>query len=198
MLGNDANQAADELARWAENLERTAQRYQGLQGRMRAISVTERSADGRIAVTVDADGVTTGIELAPGTRGMDPAAVAAELMACTHRAQARLRRQVGELVHDLVGQDGAGQAILAQYAERFPDPVPAAPRADPAAHADPAVHVDPALHVDPPVPADPTPPAAYTPPPTTPGTRKPDRDRTIAPAEPDADDLYYRRRSWLE
>src|SRR5690606_19340865 len=120
-------QAAADMAEWAGKLERTAQRYQDLHGRMTAISVTERSADGRIAVTVNADGATTGIELTPATRGMDPAAVAAELMACTRRAQARLRRQVTDLVHEMVGADGAGQAIVAQYAERFPDPEPTAP-----------------------------------------------------------------------
>ncbi|MCP2275766.1 YbaB/EbfC DNA-binding family protein [Nocardia amikacinitolerans] len=180
---SDPNQAADELARWAENLERTAQKYQDLQGRMAALSVTESSADNRISVTVDANGVTTGITLAAGSRGMDPAAVAAELMACTRRAQARLRDQVTDLVHNVVGDDGAGQAIVGQYAERFPDPAPTAA----------------------PAPAEPvyTPPATYTPPSATPaqppqGTRKPDRDQTVVPDEPDEDDLYYRRKSWLE
>ncbi|MFI2472942.1 YbaB/EbfC family nucleoid-associated protein [Nocardia xishanensis] len=186
MLGNDPSQAADELARWAENLERTAQKYQDLHGRMEALSVTESSADNRISVTVDANGVTTGITLAAATRGMDPAAVAAELMACTRRAQARLRNQVTDLVHDMVGEDSAGQAIVGQYAARFPDPEPVAP----------------------PAPAQPvyTPPAAYAPPPPAPsqpsqpshGSRKPDRDQTFTPDEPDEDDLYYRRKSWLE
>ncbi|WP_431951140.1 YbaB/EbfC family nucleoid-associated protein [Nocardia lijiangensis] len=181
MLGDDPNRAADELARWAEKLQHTAQKYQDLQGRMEAIAVTESSADNRISVTVDANGVTTGITLAAATRGMDPAAVAAELMACTRRAQARLRNQVTDLVHSMVGDDGAGQAIVGQYATRFPDPDPVAP----------------------PAPAEPvyTPPAAYTPPaPAQPpqGTRKPDRDRTVVPDEPDEDDLYYRRKSWLE
>ncbi|WP_067847607.1 YbaB/EbfC family nucleoid-associated protein [Nocardia lijiangensis] len=180
MLGDDPNRAADELARWAEKLQHTAQKYQDLQGRMEAIAVTENSADNRISVTVDANGVTTGITLAAATRGMDPAAVAAELMACTRRAQARLRNQVTDLVHSMVGDDGAGQAIVGQYAARFPDPEPVAP-----------------------APAEPvyTPPAAYTPPaPAQPpqGTRKPDRDRTVVPDEPDEDDLYYRRKSWLE
>ncbi|WP_431970308.1 YbaB/EbfC family nucleoid-associated protein [Nocardia sp. bgisy134] len=185
MLGNDPSQAADELARWAENLQRTAQKYQDLQGRMVALSVTESSADNRISVTVDANGVTTGITLAAATRGMDPAAVAAELMACTRRAQARLRNQVTDLVHDMVGDDGAGQAIVGQYAERFPDPGPAAPPA----HAEP-VYTPPAAYAPPPAPAQPSQPPH--------GSRKPDRDQTFTPDEPDEDDLYYRRKSWLE
>lgn len=170
------------MARWAERLEHTAQRYQDLHGRMTTISVTERSADNRIAVTVNADGVTTGIELTAATRGMDPAAVAAELMACTRRAQARLRHQVTDLVQDMVGADSAGQAIVAQYAERFPDveaAVPAAAEAFPESFPEPT---------------------SYTPPPTAPDStpRPPDRERTVAPDEPNQDDLYYRRRSWNE
>ncbi|HLS77043.1 MAG TPA: YbaB/EbfC family nucleoid-associated protein [Nocardia sp.] len=179
MLGNDPQQAAADMAKWAEQLERTAQRYQELHGRMTAISVTERSADGRIAVTVNADGATTGIELTPAVKGMDPAAVAAELMACTRRAQAGLRGQVTALVHDMVGEDAAGQAIVAQYAERFPDlePGEAEPGPEPA-----------------PEPQACTPPAAPTPPPA----RAADREQTVTPDEPDPDDLYYRRRSWLD
>lgn len=182
MLGNDPNQAAEDMARWAERLERTAQRYQDLHGRMTAISVIERSADNRIAVTVNADGVTTGIELTAATRGMDPSAVAAELMACTHRAQARLRDQVTDLVHDMVGEDSAGQAIVAQYAERFPDvePVEAAPA--------------PATAETAPEPTSYPPPAI----PTRPPARTSDRDRTVTTDEPNQDDLYYRRRSWNE
>ncbi|MBF6210404.1 YbaB/EbfC family nucleoid-associated protein [Nocardia puris] len=184
MLSNDPAQAADDLARWAENLQRTAEKYQELHGRMAAVSVTETSADNRISVTVDANGVTTAISLAPATRGMDPAAVASELMACTKRAQAKLRVQVTDMVHAAVGDDAAGQSIVGQYAERFPDVAPEAPAA-------------------PPTPPEPeyTPPAAFTPPPPAapaPGTRKPDRDHTVTPDEPDDDDLYYRRKSWLE
>ncbi len=184
MLGNDPDQAAADMARWAERLERTAQRYQDLHGRMTAISVTERSADDRIAVTVDADGATTGIELAPATRGMDPAAVAAELMACTRRAQARLRHRVTDLVHEMVGEDGAGRAIVAQYAERFPDVDPA--DAVPSAEHEPALASEPESCPPPGAPATPQPP------------RAPDRERTVTPDEPNADDLYYRRRSWLD
>jgi hypothetical protein len=94
LVSNDLNDAADELARWAENLERKAQQYQELQGRMSAISVTETSADKRVSVSVDANGITTGIYLAAISRGMDPAALASELMAGTRRAQAKLRNQV--------------------------------------------------------------------------------------------------------
>lgn len=171
---NDPEAAAGDLAELAAELERKAQTYQDLHGRIAAVSVTETSADQRIAVTVDANCVTTAITLAPALRGTDPAAIARELMACTRRAQALLRGRVTELVHDTLGTDAVGETIVGQYAERFPDPVT----------------LDP---VSAPVPI---------PPPTFPmpgpdGTPR-DRDRVVSPDEPSEGDLYFRRRSWLE
>lgn len=171
---DDLNNAADDLARWARDLERKAEQYQELHAKMAEVSVTDTSADGRISVTVDANGSTTAITLAPAVRGMDPAAVATELMACTHRAQSRLRERVTGLVHDVVGTDEAGAAIVGQYSDRFPDPeVPPTPPSVPT-----------------PLPP-PTPPAA-------PATRKPDRDRVVAPDEMSDEDLFYQRKSWLQ
>lgn len=180
---DDLNNAAAELSRWAEDLEQKAQRYQELHAKMAAVSVTDTSADGRISVTVDANGSTTAITLAAAVRGMDPTAVATELMACTHRAQARLRDQVTGLVHDTVGTDEAGEAIVGQYSDRFPDleptssaPVP--PSAPPAAAAAPV--------------------ASWPSAPEAPATRKPDRDRVVAPDEPSDEDMFYQRKSWLQ
>ncbi|MEU4646932.1 YbaB/EbfC family nucleoid-associated protein [Nocardia fluminea] len=180
---DDLNNAAAELSRWAEDLEQKAQRYQELHTKMTAVSVTDTSADGRISVTVDANGSTTAITLAAAVRGMDPTAVATELMACTHRAQARLRDQVTGLVQDTVGADEAGQAIVGQYSDRFPDLDPPASAAVP----------------PPPMPVAPAAPVASWPSaPEAPATRKPDRDRVVAPEEPSDEDMFYQRKSWLQ
>ncbi|WP_378554567.1 YbaB/EbfC family nucleoid-associated protein [Nocardia rhizosphaerae] len=174
--------AADELTRHGQDLQRQASRFQDLQARMAQLGVTESTPDGRIAVTVDVNGATTAITLAPAVRGMDPATVAAQLMACTRRAQARLRGQVEELVYTLVGTGPAAATITDQYAERFPDPAPEPPQAPPAAPVAPW----------PSAPAQ----ASPTPAPTT--SRRPDRDRIVAPEEPDDEDLYFQRKSWLQ
>ncbi len=126
----DPGQAADQLTNWAEDLQRKAQRYQGLHGRMAGLTVTETSDDNRVTVTVDNTGVPTDIRLAEQTRGMDPSAVAAELMSCLRKAQATLRREVTSMVQDTVGDDDAGAAIINQYAERFPNPEEAQENSD--------------------------------------------------------------------
>ncbi|MFC4373785.1 YbaB/EbfC family nucleoid-associated protein [Nocardia halotolerans] len=174
---SELNNAAEDLARWAQDLERKAERYQRLHAEVDKVSVTDTSADGRIGVTVDANGSTTAITLAPAVRGMDPAAVATELMACTRRAQSRLRDRVTGLVHEVVGTDEAGATIISQYCDRFPDTDQPAP----------------------PEPPPPPPAAAWAPvPPAPPAGRKPDRDRVVAPEEPSEEDLFYQRRSWLQ
>lgn len=173
---------AEDLARRAESLEQQAQRYQQLEGRMKAMSVTETSSSKRVTVTVDSNGVMTGISLAPSARGADPAALSAEIMSSLGRAQAKLRGQVAEVVREVVGDDGPGAMIIAQYAERFPedDDVPPAPTPPPL-----------------PTPPAPTPPPAEQASAPAPPSRKPDRDRVVTPDEPDDDEEFYRRKSWL-
>lgn len=155
---------------------------------MQALTVTESSRDGRVGVTVDSSGVPTAIDLSPNSRGMDPAALSVEIMSCMRRAQSSLRTRVTELVRDTVGDDEAGAAITAQYAQRFPDPEPAAPSEDrtPGAPGGSASTMTPA-YAPPPGPADA---------PSPPRSRKPDRDRIVVPDEPDPETEYYSR-SWL-
>ncbi|WP_280236490.1 YbaB/EbfC family nucleoid-associated protein [Nocardia cyriacigeorgica] len=132
MFDDPAGAAAD-LARRAQDLERKAEQYQALHGRMAAISVTETSQGGRVTVTVDSDGLPTDIRFSEGIRGLGPAALSAELMTCLHRAQARLRREVTATVRELVGADEAGAHIIGRYADRFADeePEPAQAPANP-------------------------------------------------------------------
>jgi DNA-binding protein YbaB len=123
MLGQDPIKAGEQLQQFAENLQQKAQRYSALHQRLGSVGVTERSAGGEVTVTVDANGVLTDLELSERTKGMDPAMVSATIMSCLRQAQAKLREQVATLVHETVGDDPAGNNIVNQYAERFPDPV---------------------------------------------------------------------------
>ncbi|MFE3445552.1 YbaB/EbfC family nucleoid-associated protein [Nocardia sp. NPDC059180] len=135
---DDPARAADDLAQWAQNLEKKAQQYQALHGRMAAMSVTETSEGGRVTVTVDGNGLPTDIRFSDGIRGLGPAALSAELMTCLQRAQAKLRRDVTATVQEVVGEDEAGARIIGQYADRFADeqetepepPAPATPPGD--------------------------------------------------------------------
>ncbi|WP_327114391.1 YbaB/EbfC family nucleoid-associated protein [Nocardia sp. NBC_01730] len=195
MAGFDPSRAVEDFAQMAADFERQANRFQELQRRMTVLAVTESSSGGRVSVTVDGNGVPTAIDLSASTRGMDPAVVSAEIMACLRRAQAKLRAQVTEMVQDTVGgDDAAGAAIIERFAEQFPDP-------EPTETAPPEYSAPPPSYAPPPVPpAHPStqqgpaaPSGGSTP---TARSRKPNRDQIVTPDEPDPDEEYYRK-SWL-
>src|SRR5690606_31068438 len=102
-----------------------------------------------------------------------------QIMACLRRAQATLRARVTDLVHGSVGDDEAGQILINQFADRFPDPEPEEPPVPPMERPTPTW----------------TPPA---PPEPAPGSAAPGRNDVFIPEEPTDEDLYYQRRSWLE
>lgn len=121
MASSNPLEAGEKLEQWAEGLQRKAQRYNQLHERLNSTSVTETSKGGEVTITVDANGVPTALNLGERTRGMDPPAVAAQVLATMRRAQAKLRDQVTGLVHETVGDDAPGNNLIGQYAERFPD-----------------------------------------------------------------------------
>lgn len=201
------------LARWAEEMQQKAERFQTLQGRMARLSVTEISADKSVQVTVDNNGIPTDIGFGDEVRRKSPAALSAEVMSCLNRARQRLVDQVTATVRETVGDDPIGANIL----DKFPKP-PAAADPDPWAPPSQAPSRPPAAPTTPgqprPAPAwnDPA-PAGHAPGTTRPGPRPPappaepppPRPRTAAPANPaslipdveDEETEYYRTKSWL-
>jgi DNA-binding protein YbaB len=102
----DAVAARDLLQRriawWREQADAAAQqereRYHELLRELDAI--TGRASTGPVSVTVDANGVTTGIALDPAARDQDPEVLSAVLMACIDKARADARRRVQDVVLD--------------------------------------------------------------------------------------------------
>ncbi|MEV6216376.1 YbaB/EbfC family nucleoid-associated protein [Nocardia sp. NPDC051833] len=192
-MENRLDESIDHARRFAEQLENTAKKYDELQRSMVALAVTARSADGGVEVTVDSNGVPSAITLAESTRGKDPVVVSAAIMECMRSAQAKLRRQVTDLVGDVVGNDAPAVDMISRYEQRFPDPEPI---------GTPGVHdlAAPNPFVPERVYQPPTAGSFSPPPPPPPGpspSRKPNRDTVVAPDEPDEDEQYYSRKSWL-
>lgn len=131
--GMDPAQAGRSLIEWADQLQRKAQVYRGLQNQMSQLGVTETSSDGMVRVRVDAQGMPTEMTLTDRARGADPARLSAELMTCLRRAQHTLAAQVQDLVTASVqdSHDDAAARIMANYRDRFP----ALPEDPPARHA---------------------------------------------------------------
>lgn len=88
------------LAWWEElqaaAAEREQLRYLDLVQLLAAVS--GEATRGGVTVSVDSNGVTTGISLSPSVRDLDPDVLAARLMACVEKARSDARRQVQDLV----------------------------------------------------------------------------------------------------
>ncbi len=124
MLSSDPTKAAEDLEKWAAGLEKKARSYTELQNRLDQTSVTAEARDGAIRVTVDANGVPTGLELAERTRELPASQLSAEILGCMRQAQARLRERVRDLVADTVPvDDDPARTLVAQYEQRFPGSV---------------------------------------------------------------------------
>ncbi|WP_261340695.1 YbaB/EbfC family nucleoid-associated protein [Lentzea guizhouensis] len=103
---HDAVEARDLLLRriawWREQTDAAAQqereRYHQLLCELNAIN--GRASTGPVSVTVDANGVTTGITLDAAARDHDPEVLSALLMACIGKARADARKRVQDLVLD--------------------------------------------------------------------------------------------------
>ncbi|MGW6929477.1 YbaB/EbfC family nucleoid-associated protein [Lentzea sp. NPDC054927] len=76
--------------------ERERRRYVDLVRLLAAVS--GEATRGGVTVTVDSNGVTTGVSLSPAVRELEPEVLATHLMACVDKARTDARRQVQDLV----------------------------------------------------------------------------------------------------
>lgn len=117
-----------ESAKWSE-----------LNDRIARMSVTESSRDGTVQVTVSTSGVLTGLVLKERWQQPQPAgAVAAQIMECLARAQARIPNLLGQAMFETIGPNvPAAELVMADARKRFPEPPPQAERQPPRAEWQP-------------------------------------------------------------
>ncbi|MEV8443534.1 hypothetical protein AB0425_39690 [Actinosynnema sp. NPDC051121] len=108
------------LAEWRAGVAEQAQRFDAARRAIDDVSVTETAAGGAIVLTVASSGIPTDLRLGGDVDRMKPDQVAAQIMACLRRAQARLADRVGAVVADAIGDAAGGQAIAEEYRNRFP------------------------------------------------------------------------------
>jgi DNA-binding protein YbaB len=117
---------------WERQVAENAARFRALQERLSSLSITEASGDGAIKVTVSASGLLTNLVLRERWHPEPLPALAAEILDCVRRAQARIPDLLRQAMFDTVGsQDPSTHLLLAEARERFPEPAPAQPRSAP-------------------------------------------------------------------
>ena len=101
-------------------------KWDELNDKIARLFVTESSRDGAVQVTVSASGVLTGLVLKERWHQQPPmGAVAAQVMECVARAQARIPDLLGRAMFETIGpNDPAAELVMADARKRFPQPVP--------------------------------------------------------------------------
>ncbi|WP_026316454.1 YbaB/EbfC family nucleoid-associated protein [Actinokineospora enzanensis] len=106
---------------WNRTIQQRVVRYQAMADRVEELSVTERSADRVVEVTVSARGVLTGLDIAENVNGRRMGEVAALVMATMQRAQARIPELLEEVMAETIGTtDQTANKILADARDQFP------------------------------------------------------------------------------
>ncbi|ANZ40410.1 hypothetical protein BBK82_34725 [Lentzea guizhouensis] len=110
---------------WEREVAENASRLQALRDRLSAQSVREVSRDGTVEVEVSTSGALTGLVLREGRQREPLPVIAAQVMDCVRRAQARIPALVDQAMAETVGaHDPAARLILAETRKRFPEPEP--------------------------------------------------------------------------
>ena len=118
-------------AGWQRQVAENAQRYRELDERVSQLSITEKSRDGTVVVTVSATGVLTDLVLKERWHPVPEPELAEQIMACLKRAQAKIPGLMAKVIEETLGQqDSSTHLILADTRRSFPEPPP-----DPASRA---------------------------------------------------------------
>jgi DNA-binding protein YbaB len=123
VAGADPDEAERRIQQWAQGFAEKAQRYQEVQAQTEQLRLSASSPDGRIKVTVRADGSVTDLEFTDKIRSMPPNELAAQILSTMHRAQADIASKVGETMAATLGDEDqqTRSMMLDNLRERFPE-----------------------------------------------------------------------------
>lgn len=119
-------------AGWERRVAENAAKYRALQERVEGLSITEASGDGLVEVTVSAGGQLVGLVLRDRWEPPPMPVIAAQVMECVRRAQARIPDLLRRAMFETVGaSDPSTHLLLDEARRRFGEPeVEAGPEPD--------------------------------------------------------------------
>ncbi|MEU4666929.1 YbaB/EbfC family nucleoid-associated protein [Amycolatopsis sp. NPDC023774] len=166
-MSDDVDASQRMVDGWARQLQETAARYQAMADRMQGQTVTERTKDGSVTVTVDAKGLLKNLVISESAGGKRMAEVSAQVMQLVQKAQARIPELLRQVASETLGSDATGDKLVEDAKSTFPAPPPEEPSAPPA-----PVHRFGPEENDPPPPPPAAPPRQQAPPPPSPRRRR--------------------------
>ena len=164
---------------WVRHAQERATKYQAMAERFAELSVTERSSDGTVELTVTSKGILTDLRISEQAGSRTMAEVSAQIMRTLQRAQSRIPELLQDLLADTVGtQDTVANHVVDEAKKTFPEP----PEEDETDADDEPMRFDAEIS-DEPEPTSPPPPSQR---PSPPKSRRPRR----AGDDDDGDDMH--------
>jgi hypothetical protein len=157
------------LANWNQNIQERAARYQEMATRVQGMTISERSSDGAVELTIGSNGILQNLVINESAAGRRMSEVSGEIMKLLQRAQSKIPALLQEAMAETIGtQDETANVLFDEAKKNFPAPPP---EDAPARSAYGANEMNFRVEDD----APPPPPRA-TPPPPPPARRRPPSD----------------------
>jgi DNA-binding protein YbaB len=121
-MGDPLADSLSMIENWERNATEKAAKFQAMADRVAEVSITESVAGGAVSATVGNNGIPTDIAMTERVREMSPDEIAANVMAAIRKAQSRYPRALAAIVAETVGDDPAGQHVIATAEQNFPAP----------------------------------------------------------------------------
>ncbi|WP_414939873.1 YbaB/EbfC family nucleoid-associated protein [Amycolatopsis sp. cmx-11-51] len=110
---------------WTKQIQETAARYQAMAARVQGQTVTERSKDNTIEVTIDSKGLLTNLVIAEAASGKRMAEVSSQVMRLVQLAQSRIPELLQAAMAETVGTtDETANRVIAEAQNTFPEAPP--------------------------------------------------------------------------
>lgn len=108
---------------WTRQIQEQAQRYQAMASRVQELSVTERSADNAVEVTINSKGLLTNLSISESAQGKRMAELSAQIMRTVQTAQSRVPELLQQAMAETVGTEDQTVAKVFEDAKKtFPEP----------------------------------------------------------------------------
>lgn len=114
----DPEAAQAYLRGWKTRVERMAADTQAMSERLGQLRVRGTDENDLVEVTIDANGVLTGIRFTPRVRRVAPEAVEQAVMAAIRSARLRAAGQAREIIVETMGPDSVAAQTIATRIER--------------------------------------------------------------------------------
>lgn len=111
------------ISDWDRNVRERAERYQAMATRVQGMTISERSSDGTIELTIGSNGILQHLTIAESAQGKRMSEVSGEIMRCLQRAQSRIPELLQEAMAETIGtQDETANVLFSEAKKNFPEP----------------------------------------------------------------------------